>query len=272
MPDALQRLTDADDARFADYAALTDAQLRKRYEREHGVLIAEGPQPVRRLVESRYPVRSLLLAEERVGAMHDVVAALAARNVPIYVVARDLLYEVVRFRLHQGVIACGGRLPPDDPEALIAGAARMLVLEGLGDHENLGALMRTARGLGVEAVLLASGCADPLYRRSIRVSMGHVLHVPFAFSGPIDVTCARLASAGVVTVALSPSAPVELASLGFDVDVTRRHAVLLGAEGPGLTTTALDLADRRVRIDMADGVDSLNVAAAAAIAMYALRG
>jgi tRNA G18 (ribose-2'-O)-methylase SpoU len=260
------RIDAAADERLADYAALTDAALRKRYEHEHGVLIAEGPNPVRELVASRYPVRSVLIAEERLEGMADVLDRVEA---PVYVVDRALLYEVVRFKLHQGVIGCGGRLPLTDPAEVLAGARRVAVLEGLGDHENLGTLFRSARGLGVDAVVLGPGCADPLYRRSVRVSMGHVLHLPHARAADLDTVFAALEAAGVRTVALTPSSDaVDLRDV--EVAADDRVAVLLGAEGPGLSTDAIGRAHVRARIPMHHGVDSLNVATAAAIAFHAL--
>jgi tRNA G18 (ribose-2'-O)-methylase SpoU len=266
------RIVDPADPRLADYAALTDAELRKRYEREAGVLIAEGPHVVRELVRSPYPVRSLLLAEERLDALADVVDHLGAHapEVPVYVIARDLLGEVVRFPLHQGVLACGRRLPPRPASAVVAAGRRVVFLEGLNDHENLGTLFRSIRALGGDGVLLGPGCADPLYRRSVRVSMGHVLHVPFA---PVPSTGAALDllhTAGVRTVALTPAAA---ATDVRDLVVTpgERVAVLLGAEGPGLSAAALGGAHERARIAMHPEVDSLNVAAAGAIALHALQ-
>jgi tRNA G18 (ribose-2'-O)-methylase SpoU len=262
---ALLHLDDPDDPRLADYAALTDAVLRKRYEHRRGVLIAEGPTPVRALVCSPYPVRSVLLAEERVEVMRDVVAAVTG---PVYVVPQALLEQVVRFRLHQGVLACGQRLPASDVAGVLARAERLFVLEGLNDHENLGALFRTARALGIDGVLLGPGCADPLYRRSVRVSMGHVLHVPFARATSIEGLLETLAAAGVASIALTPGAgAVDLADLELGSGPV---ALLLGAEGPGLSEPALRCATHRARIPIAAGVDSLNVAAAGAIAGYEL--
>jgi tRNA G18 (ribose-2'-O)-methylase SpoU len=262
-------ITDPGDDRLADYAALTDAALRKRYERQRGVLVAEGPNPVRALVDSPYPVRSLLIAEERLTTLREVVDRVTAVGAPVYVVSRDLLFEVVRFKLHQGVIACGGRLPPPGVADVLAGARRVAVLEGLNDHENLGTLFRSARGLGIDGVLLGPGCADPLYRRSVRVSMGHVLHVPHGHLGHLDDGFAALHASGFTTVALTPdAAAVDLRDIVVAED--QRIAVLLGAEGPGLSDDAKAGAHLRARIPMHHGVDSVNVAAAGAIAFHAL--
>jgi tRNA G18 (ribose-2'-O)-methylase SpoU len=265
---SLVRITDPSDPRLADYAALTDAELRKAYEHERGVLVAEGPNPVRELARSRFPVRSLLVAEERVAELQDVTEQLDA-SVPVYVVTREVLYAVVRFQLHQGVLGCGGRLASVSPSEVATGAHRVVLLEGLGDHENLGTLFRSIRGLGGDAVLLGPGCADPLYRRCVRVSMGHVLHVPFARVASIVAALDLLHDAGFTTVALTPAADaVDLRDV--EVAATDRVALLLGAEGPGLSGAALAGADVRARITMHAGVDSLNVAAAGAIALHAL--
>lgn len=262
------RILDPEDERLADYAALTDAALRKRYEREQGVLIAEGPTPVRALVTSPYPVRSLLVAEHRLPSLSDVLARTSA---PVYVVSQDVLEAVVRFRLHQGVLACGGRRPAPAMDALLAPARTLAVLEGLGDHENLGTLFRSARALGVDAVVLGPGCADPLYRRSVRVSMGHVLHVPHARADDAPDLLDTLHERGFTTLALTPdpSAP----PIGtYERRPDARVAILLGAEGPGLRAATLERAHQRLRIPMAQGVDSINVAAAGAVAFQALRG
>ncbi len=272
------RIADATDPRLGVYAALTDAALRKRFEHEQGVLIAEGPNPVRALVASPYPVRSVLVAERRLelldtlwDARHDPEGPSAAADpVPAYVVSQEVLEELVRFRLHQGILACGGRLSPPTPARILAGARRILVLEGLNDHENLGTLFRTARAFATDAVLLGPGCADPLYRRSVRVSMGHVLHLPFARTGSIHDALAEVRAAGATVVALTPDPAAVAIDEAADLR-DRPLALLLGAEGPGLTTAALAGADVAVRIPIAAAVDSLNVAAAGAVACHVLR-
>jgi tRNA G18 (ribose-2'-O)-methylase SpoU len=260
-------ITDPTDERIADYAALNDPALRKRYENRRGVFIAEGPNVVRQLAASRYPVRSLLLTHEQAAAMADVTAGIRA---PVYVTTRELLRDVVRFRLHQGVLGCGGRLPERSVAEVLDGARRVAVLEAMNDHENMGVLFRTARGLGIDAVLLGPGSADPLYRRCVRVSMGHVLHVPHAVTGPVADTVAALHATGFRTVALTPAPDaVEFDRLPIGPD--ERLALLLGAEGPGLDAATQQAAEVRARIPMSDGVDSLNVATAAAIAFAATR-
>ena len=182
----------------------------------------------------------------------------------------ELMAQVVGFHLNRGVLATANRAPVPMMPELIARSRHLAVLEGINDHENLGGLFRNAAALGVDAVLLGPRCADPLYRRSVRVSMGHVLHVPFAelrcWTGDLDV----LRTAGFRVAALTPAADaVPLVQAGLD---TGRVAWLLGAEGPGLSAEARAAADLAVRIPMAPGVDSLNVATAAAIAFASVRG
>jgi tRNA G18 (ribose-2'-O)-methylase SpoU len=181
--------------------------------------------------------------------------------VPVFAVDKWVLSTIVGFRVTRGVLASADRPAPVDPVAVVASARRVAVLEGLNDFENLGSLFRNAAAFGVEAVLLDARCADPLYRRSVRVSMGHVLRVPFAVT---DSWTSVLD--GFTTLALTPGGSVPLR----DVPLPPRWAVLLGAEGPGLSSATLAAADVRVRIPMASGVDSLNVATAAAVAFHAI--
>lgn len=259
----VEHVTEPDDERLADYAALTDARLRKRYEGRAGVFIAEGPNVVRQLFTSHYPTRSVLLTDQRLEFADEV-----PDGVPVYAAPRELVYEVVRFKLHQGVIAVGQRLPHPPADAVLDGARLVAVVEETNDPENLGALFRSARGLGVDGLLLAPRCSDPLYRRSVRVSMGHVLHVAWTWIDDLPEGLAPLRDRGFVTVALTPAGKVELAEVAAAHHA--RLAVLLGAEGAGLTDAATGAADVRARITMHGGVDSLNVSTAAAIAFHAL--
>jgi tRNA G18 (ribose-2'-O)-methylase SpoU len=257
-------ITDPSDPRVADYRSLRDAELRMRYEGQAGVFIAEGPNVVRELLTSRYPTRSLLLDPRRAAELAPEVPD----GIPVYVAERETLYEIVAFRAHQGALACGDRLPVREASEVIAGADRLVVLDAMNDHENMGAVFRTARALGADGVLLGPRCADPLYRRSVRVSMGHVLHLPHAPLEALPGSLARLRAAGLRTVALTPDpAAPDIGAL----DRGERLALLLGAEGPGLDGDTIAAADLRARIPMAPGVDSLNVAATAAIALHALR-
>ena len=258
------RIQDVDDPRVADYRTLKDTELRKRYEHQLGVFIAEGPNVVRALLASPYPVRSVLVDERRLPDLED---DLAGRDLEVLVTTRELLYEIVAFRLHQGVIACGDRLPVPDARQVITGAQRVLVLDAMNDHENMGSIFRTARALGVDAVLLGPRSADPLYRRCVRVSMGHVLHVPYAAAPALPGGYDLLRDAGLATVALTPDPAAPTID---EVAHDRPLALVLGAEGPGLSPTAIDAADVQARIPMAPEVDSLNVAVTAGTALYAL--
>jgi tRNA G18 (ribose-2'-O)-methylase SpoU len=255
---------DPGDPRLRDYVGLTDAELRRRVEQEHGMFIAEGELVIRQLVASPYPVRSVLVTPPRFDRLRDVLAPLDA---PVYVAGREVMETVAGFAIHRGAVASAARLPHPEPLALLRAARTVAVLEGLNDHENIGALFRNAAALGVDAVLLSPTCADPLYRRSVRVSMGCVLRVPFATISPWPAALADIAREGFDVAALTPAADADPVSA---LDGAGRVAVLLGAERHGLSDAALAAASRRVRIPIRPGVDSLNVATAAAIAFHRL--
>jgi tRNA G18 (ribose-2'-O)-methylase SpoU len=253
---------DAADPRLADFRDLARADRRPDRPGGRGLVLAEGTVVVRRLLASPYPPRALLGVARRIG---DLGPDLRDADVPAYVTDAETMAHVVGFHLNRGVLASADRAPAPDLPVLLAGARRVALLEGVNDHENLGALFRNAAALGVDAVLVGPGCADPLYRRSVRVSMGHVLRVPFVACA-LAPAVAALRGAGFALAALTPRGdPAVLRELaGRD-----RLALLLGAEGPGLSDEALELADVRVRIPMAEDVDSLNVATAAAVAFHA---
>ncbi|PVZ13215.1 TrmH family RNA methyltransferase [Actinomycetospora cinnamomea] len=257
---------DAADPRLADFRDLARADRRPDRPGGRGLVLAEGTVVVRRLLASPYPPRALLGVARRI---EDLAPDLRGADVPAdltaYVTDADTMAHVVGFHLNRGVLASADRAPSPEPAALLAGARRVALLEGVNDHENLGALFRNAAALGVDAVLVGTGCADPLYRRSVRVSMGHVLRVPFAACG-LGPAVTALRHAGFTLAALTPGGdPSALAALASH----ERLALVLGAEGPGLSDEALAAADVRVRIPMADDVDSLNVATAAAVAFHA---
>jgi tRNA G18 (ribose-2'-O)-methylase SpoU len=251
-------IDDPADPRLADFRDLTDADVRPD---RRGVVIAEGANVVERLASSPYTTRAVIGVPARIEALRPVLEPLDG---PAFVVDKWLLSEVVGFRVTRGVLASATRPEPADAGTLLAGARRVAVLEALNDFENLGAVFRNAAAFGVDAVLLDPRCADPLYRRSVRVSMGHVLRVPFAvLGGRWPQSLDLLREHGFEVLALTPApAAVPLR----DLATPQRWAVLLGAEGPGLTDGAIARADRLVRIPMAHGVDSLNVATAAAVA------
>lgn len=255
------RIEHLDDPRVADYANLRDAELVKR----RGIFVAEGTQVVRTLVESRrMNVRSVFLSDKRVDEMRG---ALASTDL-VYVASPEVMSGVVGFDIHRGCLAAGDLPPPTDPRSLLPGEgpATVLVLEALANHDNVGAAFRNAAAFGVDAVWLDERCADPLYRKAIRTSMAATLTVPWARASLDDVRA--LASQGYEVVAMTPAGERSLAQL----ERLDRVALLVGTEGRGLSEAALATATRRVRIDMAEGHDSLNVATAAAVALYALRG
>ena len=262
------RIEQADDPRLHDYVGLTDMELRKRTEPEQGLFIAEGEKVIARAVDAGYPVRSMLLSDKWLEPMAPLIARAEA---PVYLGSPALLEEVTGFHVHRGALAAMGRLPLPDPAALLAAARRVVVLEKVNNHTNIGAIFRSAAALGMDAVLLAPDCADPLYRRSVRVSMGTVFAVPYAKLEPWPRALDLLAEQGYRRMALTPAADaVDLRALRLEPG--EKVALLLGSEGDGLSARALAACDLRVRIPMAAGVDSLNVAAAAAVACYALAG
>jgi len=252
---------DPADPRLADYVDLADPDVRRRVEAERGFFIAESPLVVRRLLESGRRIRSVLVTPARLGSLTDAFER-AALDAPVYVAPDAVLRRVVGFDLHRGAVAAADRWPMPAIEGVLHGARRVAVLERVNDHENLGVLFRSAAALGVDAVLLDSECSDPLYRRCVRVSIGHVLRLPWTRIMSVD----EVRRAGFTTFALTPSAgatPID------EVEWPERVAMLFGAEGPGLSDVWLDGADHQIRIPMQPGADSLNLATAAAIAFYA---
>jgi tRNA G18 (ribose-2'-O)-methylase SpoU len=262
-------ITDPADPRVADFRDLKAGDRPAGTARGTGPVIVEGVPAVQRLLASPYRVRAVLGVTGRVAALD------LPDDVPVFEADKWVVSEVIGFRLTRGLLASADRRPPADVDDLLRGPdpaapRRVAVLEALNDAENLGSIARSAVALGIDGLLLDPRCADPLYRRSVRVSMGHVLALPFAVLPGWPAGLARLHDAGYLTVALTPAD--DAVDLG-DVDPGRhpRTAVLLGAEGPGLSTEAQSAARLRARIPMRPGVDSLGVAAAAAIAFATLR-
>ncbi|GAA5034824.1 RNA methyltransferase [Terrabacter aeriphilus] len=264
-------ITDPTDPRLEDYVSLTDVALRRRTEPERGLYIAESQKVIRRALAAGHRPRSYLMAERWVTDLADLVDAAEADGIPVYVGAHDVIEARTGFHLHRGALASMQR--PELPAVadVIAGARRVVVVEDVVDHTNVGAIFRSAAALGVDAVLVTPRCADPLYRRSIRVSMGTVFQVPWTRIDPWPQGIGLLHEAGlqVAAMALSDDS-VSLADL--ESDPPERLALVLGAEGDGLSARTVAEADLTIRIPMAGGVDSLNVAAASAVAMWALRG
>jgi tRNA G18 (ribose-2'-O)-methylase SpoU len=275
---------EAIDPHLADYANLRDVELRKSMEAEHGLFIAEGEKVIRRAVAAGYPVRSVLLTSRWAEPLADLLGPLGDR---VHVVDDAVMEEVTGFQVHRGALAAMERLPLPPVEDILSGRAapgafgdsagyvtprRVLVLEDLVDHGNVGAIFRCAAALGVEAVILSPRCADPLYRRSVKVSMGAVFAIPYARMTDWYAGLAGLRGAGFQTLALTPD---QSATPMDKVTMADRVALLLGSEGDGLSSRWLREADEAVCIPMSPiamgmGVDSLNVVAAAAIACHGL--
>ena len=258
-------VTDAQDERLADYRALTDVELRTRFEPPHGLFIAEGELVLRRALAGGYRARSILVDAKRLEQVDGL-----GGDCPVYAADQDLLRKLTGFHVHRGVLASFHRRPLPAAADLVAQAQRLVILEDVNSHTNLGAIFRGAAALGMDAVLLSPSCADPLYRRSVRVSMGEVFAVPYARLEPWPTALATLVTdAGFTLLALTPAPDAALIQ-DLTAEQRRRPALLLGAEGSGLSAAAMRAASARVVIPMRRGVDSLNVAAAAAVAFWEL--
>jgi tRNA G18 (ribose-2'-O)-methylase SpoU len=259
----LVEIDDPDDPRLADYRDLRDVELRKHLEAEHGLFLAEGEKVVRRAVESGFPARSFLMAPRWLAGLSDV---LGSSDAPCYVMSEALAEQVTGFHVHRGALASLQRVPLPPVADVLAGARTVVVLEDIVDHTNVGAIFRSAAALGVDAVLLAPRCADPLYRRSVKVAMGAVFTVPWTRLDSWYDALPAVSAAGFTTVALTladDATDIVQAVAGLD-----RVALVLGTEGHGLSPRWEQTADRRAVIPMAEGIDSLNVAAATAVACY----
>jgi tRNA G18 (ribose-2'-O)-methylase SpoU len=255
-------LTDLDHPGLAPYVGLREAVLR----RSTTCFIAEGELVIRRALAAGYDVESLLLSPRAADALADVLPP----DVPVYVAAAGLVEELTGFHVHRGALAAVQRRPESAPEVVLRSASRVMVVEDVVDHANLGAIIRTAAGLGWDAVLVSHRSADPLYRRAVKASMGAVFAVPWArLPERVDLRTLLLGWR-IAAMALTPGAAT-LDEFGASVGPTDRVALLLGTEGHGLSQGWLEQADQAVVIPMASGIDSLNVAAAGAVACYALR-
>ncbi len=252
---------------LADYARLTDVALRRVTEPAGGLYLAESLTVIGRALRAGHEPRSVLTSERW---LPDVEVLLDGRDVPVYVGAPESLEALTGFHLHRGALASMHRPTPLDPRLVLREARRVVIVEDVVDHTNVGAIFRSVAGLGADAVLVTPRCADPLYRRSVRVSMGTVLQVPWTRLPEWDAAVPLLHEAGFTIAALALAADA-VALREFAATAPERVALVVGAEGDGLTRAALDAADLVVTIPMAHGVDSLNVAAASAVALYALQ-
>lgn len=261
---AAVHVEDPADPRLADYVGLTDVVRRMRHEPEQGFFLAEGEVVMQRALRAGYVPRSLLLSPQR---LEQLPADLAALSCPVLTASYAVLEAVTGFHVHRGALASFRRRPLPSAADVLAAAGRVVVLEATTSHTNLGAVFRSAAGLGMDAVLLSPTCCDPLYRRAVRVSMGEVFAVPYAYLPRWPQGLQEVRDAGFRVLALTPAADATRLD-ALRLDGGDRVALLLGSEGPGLTPPALAASDERVRIPMAAGVDSLNVAAAAAVACW----
>ncbi|WP_017622571.1 TrmH family RNA methyltransferase [Nocardiopsis chromatogenes] len=269
--DAIE-VTDPRDPRLADYVGLRDVTLRKSLESENGLFMAEGDKVIRRALRAGYAPRSLLLTERRREALGDLLDGVLGRgDAPVYIVSEEVARGLVGFHLHRGALGSFHRRPLPAAGDVLEGARSVVVLEDIVDHTNVGAIFRSAAGLGVDAVLLSPRCADPLYRRSVKVSMGSVFTLPYARMDDWREGLGELRERGLRILALTPGEDSVPIGEALAQEAGRPTALLLGTEGDGLSSRWLDQADARVRIPMAGrDVDSFNVTAAAAIACYEL--
>lgn len=261
-------IDDADDGRLRDYVSLRDTSLRHSLEAAEGLFIAEGLLVIRRALEAGYRPRSLLLAPRWVDELSDLLDDL---DVPVYLVSTRMAERVTGFHVHRGALASMERVTRHTLDDLLD-AQRLVVVEDIVDHTNVGAIVRCAAGLGWDGVVLAPRAADPLYRRAVKTSMGTVFSLPWArmddWTGDLD----RLRAAGFALAALALSDDsVTLDEFVASVAPGQKVAIMMGTEGSGLSDEWISRADAVVRIPMGHGVDSLNAAAATAVVCYELR-
>ncbi len=270
LPQGVTWVTDPRDERVRDYFSLTDVALRRLLEPERGLYLAESEKVIRRALGAGHRLRSLLMAPRWLTDLADLVAAAVRDGIPVYVALPAVIESMTGFHLHRGALASVHRPVLPEARTLVRGAHRVAVLEDIVDHTNVGAVFRSAAALGVDAVLVTPRCADPLYRRSVRVSMGTVFQVPWTRVEPWPAAIGQLQSLGftVAACALTPDA-VSLDDLA--ARAPQRLAMVLGTEGDGLDQRTVAAADLALRIPMREGVDSLNVAAAGAVLFWALR-
>lgn len=262
-------IDDPGDPRLDDFRDLNSVDRRPDLPSGRGLVIAEGVLVVQRMLASRFTPHALLGTDRRLAELKDdLTGILGGVEVPFYRTSADVMARVVGFHLNRGVLAAARRVPEPSVAQVVDGARTVVVLEGVNDHENLGSIFRNAAGLDVDAVVLGSGCADPLYRRAVRVSMGHALLVPYAPATGWPAELVMLKRRGFRLLAMTPDRQARPLAEAMTAVHDERVAVLMGAEGPGLTLATLRLSDVRVRIPMSRGTDSLNVATAAAVAFY----
>ncbi|MGA9375421.1 MAG: RNA methyltransferase [Mycobacterium sp.] len=258
-------IEDSADPRLDDFRDLNSVDRRPDLPSGKGLVIAEGVLVVQRMLASRFRPRALLGTDRRLG---ELAADLDGVDIPFYRANAEVMAAAVGFHLNRGVLAAASRPGELSVDEVIAGARTVAVLEGVNDHENLGSIFRNAAGLGVDGVLFGTGCADPLYRRAVRVSMGHALLVPYAWATAWPEDLGVLRDNGFRTLAMTPNPAAPTLARAMTELAADKVAMMVGAEGPGLQEHTMRSADVRVRIPMSRGTDSLNVATAAALAFY----
>lgn len=263
-------ITDPDDPRVDDFRDLNSVDRRPDLPTGRGLVIAEGVLVVRRMLASRFVPHAMLGTDRRLAELADDLSAAAAPplDMTCYRATAEVMADVVGFHLNRGVLAAARRPVELSVSEVLEGARMIAVLEGVNDHENLGSIFRNAAGLGVDGVVFGAGCADPLYRRSVRVSMGHALLVPFARAARWPADLELLREEDFRLLAMTPNRRAVSLAEAMTGLAGDKVAVLVGAEGPGLTETVMRVSDARVRVPMSRGTDSLNVATAAALAFY----
>ena len=259
-------IDDPDDFRLADYRSLTDVALRMSFEPPHGLFIAEGALVIERALDAGFQLRSALMTPEWL----DRSPWLARTDAPVYLGSDAVLRSLTGFHVHRGALASVHRRELPTLADVLDGARRVVVIEDVVNHTNLGAIFRTAAALGIDGVVISPQAADPLYRRSVRVSMGGVFTVPYARAESWPGVLSDLTAAGFRTLALTP-APDAVALDAVTVAAPDRLAIVVGTEGEGLTCEVIAACDLAVQIPMNAGIDSLNVATAAGIAFWELR-
>lgn len=260
-------LTDSSAPELSDYVGMTDVALRRKLETDTGLYIAESSKVIERALRAGHHPRSILVQQQWLDQAKKLLADFP--GCPIYVVSSEVAQEVAGFEIHRGALAAMHRPELPSVSDLLQDAKRVVILEDIVDHTNVGAIFRGAAGFGVDAVLISPRCADPLYRRSVRVSMGTVFQVPWTRLPEWAEARTILKDAGFHTAALA-LADDALSLRDFAQQGHEKIAVLMGSEGDGLTRAALNASDSVVTIPMMNGVDSLNVASACAVALYAI--
>jgi tRNA G18 (ribose-2'-O)-methylase SpoU len=270
-------ITDPSDPRIGVFLNQKDAWLKAAHnpdaepagDPDLGFFVAEGVLVVEHLLDSRFPIESLFVSRSRVPALTGLLQRVSGA-VPIYVADQPVMDEIVGFPIHRGFLACGRRVANPDPIEVARDARALVILEDLSNHDNVGSVFRSVAALGGEgvSVILSQRCCDPLYRKSLRVSMGHALRVPYAIVDDLPAFFGQIHTLGYTSIALTPDADAEPLSIESHRSI-ERPALCFGAEGPGLTGRTMAAADRRVRIPMGSGVDSLNISVAAAVTLHA---